>query len=152
MTAIHTEMPVLYRHIGTWTGQYLYFDAQGEILDRHQSRVTSLCPADNRYLQINEYVWNDGRHQTRNFDARLQQGRLWFDNDLILGWAVDDREESVLLRWRRKQDMQDNVNRLFHEMIQISGDNNHRCRTWQVLLDGVLEYGVLITETRQATA
>lgn len=148
MNPLQTDMPVLYRHLGTWVGNYLYIDPQGNLIDKHQSRVTSLNPSDRRYLQINEYVWEDGRHETRNFDAQLKNGRIWFDNDLILGWAADNRSESVLLQWRRKIDIQNNVNRMFYEMIQVSSNNHHRCRTWQVLLDDVLEYRVLVTETR----
>lgn len=152
MNLIQAEMPVLYRHLGTWIGEYIYLDPRGTVMDRHESRVTSLCPTDRRYIQVNQYAWPDGRLETRNFDAQFKNGRIWFDNDLILGWAADNRSESVILQWRRKLDIQDNVNRIFHEMIQISDNNNHRCRTWQVLLNDVLEYRVVVTETRQSTA
>ena len=39
---ISDAMPVLARHNGEWTGEYIYFSSQGEILDRHKSHLICL--------------------------------------------------------------------------------------------------------------
>ena len=40
------------------------------------------------YQQTNHYFWEDGRTEIREFPAWYEDGRIWWDNELITGWAA----------------------------------------------------------------
>lgn len=61
MQSLKQAMPTLARHEGVWEGQCRYFDADGRLIDQHQSRLTCSFPSDGPYpyLQTNVYRWAD---------------------------------------------------------------------------------------------
>lgn len=145
---IREEMPLLARHEGVWDGVYTYYNAAGEQIDQHKSRL--LCRfkegSDEPYHQTNWYTWDDGRTDIRDFPATYRDKRVWWDNDLIKGWAaevpLDDKNRTVMLYWQRTGD----PSLYLYEMIQMSDDGTKRCRTWHWIRDGQLETRTAIQE------
>jgi len=148
MTNIREAMPILARHEGVWEGTYTYFNAANEKVDEHASRLLCRFPDEGPYPyhQTNHYTWADGRTEVREFPAEYRDGRIWWDNELIKGWAaevpLDEYNRTVMLYWQRQGDPQ----LYLYEMIQLSDDGLNRCRTWHWIRSGVLETRTSIQE------
>ena len=142
------EMPLLARHEGVWDGTYSYFNAANEKVDEHASRL--LCRITGKddipYHQTNHYRWADGKYETRDFPATYRDGRIWWDNDLIQGWAaevpLDNLNRTMMLYWQRTGD----PSLYLYEQIQISDCGQNRCRTWHWIRNGMLETRTAIQE------
>ncbi len=147
--SIKTDMPLLARHEGVWDGVYTYYNAAGEKIDEHKSRLFCRLPdgGDYPYHQTNYYTWDDGRTETREFPAAYRDGRIWWDNELIKGWAaevgLDQNNRTMMLYWQRQGD----PSLYLYEMIQLSDDGQSRCRTWHWIRDGKLETRTAIQES-----
>ena len=145
---IKEDMPILARHEGVWDGVYMYYNAAGEKVDEHKSRLFCRFPDDGpyRYNQSNHYIWADGRTETREFPAEYRDKRVWWDNDLIKGWAaeldLDFMNRSVVLHWERTGD----PSLYLYEMINLADDGLNRCRTWHWIRNGMLETRTAIQE------
>jgi hypothetical protein len=145
---IKDDMPLLARHEGVWEGRYRYYDASGRLVDEHASRLLCRFPDSGPwpYHQTNIYTWADGRREVRDFPATYADRRIWWDNDLIRGWAaeldLDDRRRTVVLYWQRTGD----PDLYLYEMIQLSDDGVQRCRTWHWIRSGALEQRTAIEE------
>lgn len=143
-------MPLLAANEGVWEGVYRYYDAiTGALIDSHKSRLLCRIPDDGKpsdYHQTNCYFWDDGRTEIREFPANYKDGRIWWDNDLIKGWAgimqPDDRGLSTCLNWIRK----DEPGVYLYEMIQVDEIVRNRARTWQWFRDGKCYMRTLIDE------
>ena len=83
------------------------------------------------YHQTNYYTWKDGRTETRDFPATVEDGRLRWDNEFIQGWAADVALDgfgrTTMLNWTRTGE----PDLYLYEMIQISDDGQSRARVWQ---------------------
>jgi hypothetical protein len=148
MTDIKQGLPILARHEGVWDGWYRHYDADGNKVDEHRSRLICRFPESGplKYHQTNHYSWADGKTEVRDFPADYHDGRLWFDNELIKGWAaevpLDEFNRSVMLYWKRKGD-----NDLYlYEMIQISDCGKYRHRVWHWYRAGRIVSRTLIDE------
>lgn len=149
---IRRDMPLLARAEGVWEGWYRYYDAAtGELTDQHRSRLICRLPEDGTpsdYHQTNYYFWEDGRTEERDFPANYHDRRIWWDNDLIKGWAAamqpDDNNLSTCLNWVRKGE----ANMYLYEMIQVDESHNFRSRVWQWFRDGKCFQRTLIDEHR----
>lgn len=145
---IRDDMPLLARHEGVWDGVYTYYNAAGEKVDEHKSRL--LCRVDedseHPYHQTNHYIWDDGRKDIRDFPAVYRDKRIWWDNDLIKGWAaevsLDQNNRTMMLYWQRTGD----PSLYLYEMIQLADDGQSRCRTWHWIRNGQLETRTAIQE------
>lgn len=148
MSDLKSAMPILASNEGVWDGVYSYFDAQNNKVDEHKSRLICRMTGggDVPYHQTNHYMWDDGKYEIRDFPATYKDGRIWFDNDLIKGWAaevpLDEFNRTTMLYWQRKGD----PSLYLYEMIQNSDDRNLRCRTWHWIRDGKIETRTCITE------
>ncbi len=146
---IREDMPLLARHEGVWDGTYSYFNAQDQLVDSHASRLLCRFPDDGShpYHQTNYYTWADGRTEIREFPAEYRDKRVWWNNDLIIGWAaemgLDMLNRTVVLYWQRTGD----PSLYLYEMIQIADDGQNRCRTWHWIRNGMLETRTAIQET-----
>jgi hypothetical protein len=146
--SIRDEMPLLARHEGVWDGTYTYFNAANEKIDEHQSRLFCRFPEEgpHPYDQTNYYTWADGRTETREFPAEYHDKRVWWDNDLIKGWAaevnLDQNARTVMLYWQRTGD----PSLYLYEMINLADDGVNRCRTWHWIRNGMLETRTAIQE------
>jgi hypothetical protein len=145
---VKDELAGLARHEGVWDGRYRHFDSAGRLEDEHASRVLCCFPDDGPwpYRQVNLYSWGDGRTQRVELNAQLRQGRLWWDNALVRGWAtdlpMDEEGRTAVLYWQRLDDPALYV----YEMIQLSDTGKKRARTWQWIRDGELVMRTAIEE------
>jgi hypothetical protein len=146
---LRRDMPLLARNEGVWEGWYRYYSAEtGKLVDEHRSRLICRLKEDGEfpYHQTNHYFWEDGRTDVRDFPASYADGRIWWDNDLIKGWAAamkpDDFNRSTCLHWTRKGD--DDL--YLYEMIQISDCGKFRSRTWHWYKGGKCFQRTLIDE------
>ncbi len=149
ISEIRKAMPLLADNEGVWEGTYRHYDAKtGKLTDEHASRLICRLLDDDRwaYHQTNTYYWADGRTEVREFPAWYEDGRIWWDNDLIKGWAAamrpDDFNRSTCLNWTRKGE----EDLYLYEMIQNSADRRHRARTWQWFRADVCFQRTLIDE------
>ena len=82
----------------------------------------------------------------RDFPATYRDGRVWWDNELIQGWAaevpLDEYNRTMMLYWQRTGD----PSLYLYEQIQIADDGQSRCRTWHWIRDGKLETRTAIQE------
>lgn len=146
---IREDMPLLARHEGVWDGTYVHYNAGGQEVARHASRLLCRMPADGAYPyhQTNYYTWPDGRLEIRDFPATYADGRIWFDNELIKGWAaevwLDGNRRTMMLYWQRQGDPE----LYLYEMIQLADDGASRCRTWHWIRKGQLETRTAIQES-----
>lgn len=146
---IREEMPLLSRHEGVWDGVYTYYNAAGVQIDQHRSRLFCrfLDSGPYAYHQTNHYTWDDGRTDVRDFPATYADKRVWWNNELIKGWAaevpLDEYRRTVMLYWQRQGD----PSLYLYEMIQIADDGRSRCRTWHWIRSGLLETRTAIQET-----
>ena len=142
------QLAGLARHEGVWDGSYRHYDGAGKLVDEHRSRVLCCFPegGEHPYVQTNIYDWPDGRNQRVDLPATFREGRLWWDNELIKGWAtelpMDDNGRTMVLYWHRANDPELYV----YEMIQISDCGKKRARTWQWIRDGELVARTAIEE------
>lgn len=147
------EAPGIARHEGVWAGTYRYYDADGRLVDQHESLLVCRFPDQGPwpYWQSNHYRWPDGRRETREFPALIEHGRLVWQGGLIEGWAasldLDQSGRTVMLYWERPD--QPGVH--LYEMIQLSDCGNYRSRVWQWFRDGRLFQRTLIDEERLST-
>lgn len=150
MTDIKTAMPLLAKHEGVWDGSYRHYDADGNKVDEHRSRLVCRFPEHGEvpYHQTNHYTWADGRTEVRDFPAAYRDGRVWFDNELIAGWAaevgLDEFDRTVMLYWQRKGE----PDLYLYEMIQLSDDGRSRSRVWQWIKAGRIHMRTLIDEEK----
>ena len=146
---LRQAMPLLASNEGVWEGWYRYYDAKtGALTDQHRSRLFCRMVDEGRngYHQTNHYYWEDGRTEVRDFPAWYENGRIWWDNDLIKGWAAamqpDDYNRSTCLNWTRHGE----PDVYLYEMIQLSDDGINRSRTWQWFKHGKCFQRTLIDE------
>lgn len=143
---LRREMPILARHEGDWEGEYIHIDLSGRVFDRHESLLSCMFPTDGNYpyYQINRYRWSDGKKEELHFPATYKDGRIWLNNDRIVGsvWEIDDR--SLMVTWSRR----DAPHSYLYEMIQISRDDKIRNRTWHWFQNDELIQRTLISERR----
>lgn len=153
MSDIKTAFPLLARHEGIWDGWYRVYDARGEKVDEHRSRLVCRFPDSGLYPyhQTNHYKWADGRTEIRDFPARVEGDRMVFISDLIEGWAadvgLDDKHRTTMLHWVRKGE----PGVYLYEMIQLSDDGLARSRVWHWYRDGRILQRTLIDEERVGT-
>ena len=146
MSTIREEMPILVRHEGQWAGTYITVDAEGKILDQHQSLLTCTFPEgqSHPYFQTNRYTWANGKVEEYQFPGAYRDKSLWFDTERIEGRAWEADEHIVILKFSYKEIPDAYV----YEMIHISACNNHRGRTWHWFKKGELYQRTLIKEER----
>lgn len=146
---IRDDMPILASNEGVWDGVYRYYDPTGKLVDEHRSRLFCRFPDSGPfpYHQTNHYMWEDGRTEVRDFPAIYRDRRIWWDTELIRGWAaevaLDDLNRTVMLYWQRVGD----PDLYLYEMINMSDDRTRRCRTWHWIRNGTLELRTGIEET-----
>lgn len=144
------QHPVLARHEGVWEGVYRHYDKDGNKVDEHKSKLVCRFPTDGDvlYHQTNYYTWDDGRTETRDFPAAIKDGRLWWDNDFIQGWAadmtLDTHGRTTVLNWTRTGE----PDLYLYEMIQISDDGQKRARTWHWFKNDALFSRTLVDERK----
>ena len=148
--SLRKAMPLLARHEGVWEGYYRYYDARGEKIDEHKSRLICRIRDDAEYHQTNLYRWANGERDSRDFPAGIADNRLTFATD-IDGWAaavdLDEHQRTMMLHWTRVGE----PDLYLYEMIQISDDNEARARVWHWFKNDRLLQRTLVDEVRVST-
>lgn len=148
--SLRESMPLLARHEGVWEGYYRYYDARGNKIDEHKSRLICRIRDDREYHQTNLYRWVSGERDTRDFPATVRDGRLYFATD-IDGWAaavdLDEHQRTMMLHWTRVGE----PDLYLYEMIQISDDGEARARVWHWFKSDRLLQRTLVDEMRVST-
>ena len=148
--SLRAAMPLLARHEGVWEGYYRYYNADGDKIDEHKSRLICRIREDREYHQTNLYRWSNGERDTRDFPAEIRNERLYFATD-IDGWAaavdLDEHKRTMMLHWTRV----DEPDLYLYEMIQISDDGEARARVWHWFKNDRLLQRTLVDERRIST-
>ncbi len=148
--SLRAAMPLLARHEGVWEGYYRYYNADGDKIDEHKSRLICRIREDREYHQTNLYRWSNGERDTRDFPAEIRDGRLYFSTE-IDGWAaavdLDEHQRTMMLHWTRV----DEPDLYLYEMIQISDDGDARARVWHWFKSDRLLQRTLVDERRIST-
>ncbi|MCS6874355.1 MAG: DUF3598 family protein [Pyrinomonadaceae bacterium] len=138
------EFPVVAKHIGVWEGTYTRMDARtGQILDRHRSRLTCKILDDGSYWQQNEYFWDDGRTEVKQFPGEFKGKALHFDNERLIGDAYEVDPKTICLFWENKNE----PGVKYAEIISLESDT-HRCRVWQHFENGEFTKITVIDERK----
>lgn len=129
MNPLRIHMPAIVAHEGEWEGVYRYLDADGTLLDEHQTWTRCEFPdeGDDHYIQHNRLSWADGRTAEYRFPGTWRDGYLRWDTDRFhgLGWET---EGGVLMLRLERRDVPDSY---YVEMINLAPDRQTRARTWQ---------------------
>ena len=145
--SLRASMPLLARNEGIWEGYYRYYDANGDKIDEHKSRLICRIKDDRDYHQTNLYRWADGKKEDRDFPAEIRDNRLVFTNE-ITGWAaavdLDEFGRTMMLHWTRNNE----PDLYLYEMIQLSDDGEARARVWHWYKSDRLFQRTLIDERR----
>ncbi len=54
------------RHFGTWEGESVNVDTQGNVVDKHKTKI-EIGAKGNKYSQRNTYTWPDGKTEIKIF-------------------------------------------------------------------------------------
>jgi hypothetical protein len=121
-------MPGMFAHEGVWEGVYRHLDADGALVDEHQSRVECVFPEAGppHYVQRNTFTWADGRVHTAELPGTFRDGRLWWDVSTFHGSAWESHSGLILLHLHRR----DIPGAWFWEIICKADGSNTRARTW----------------------
>ncbi|MFP4520030.1 MAG: hypothetical protein ACLFQ5_11290 [Oceanicaulis sp.] len=140
-----SAFPAMRAHEGVWTGTYTHLDADGAMIDRHQSKVVCEFPASGApfYIQHITFTWPDGRVRRDRFDGVVSGERIVFDTPTFTG-AAWESGGLVLLHLDRK----DEPGAYFVEVIALADGGQTRARTWHWFKDGALIRRTLCDELR----
>lgn len=133
------------KHEGIWTGWYTHMDEQGNIVDKHKSRVECVFPIEGEvvYIQKNRFEWDDGRSFSSEFPGVIKNEKIYWDTDTFCGYGWES-ENCILLELERKDDPAAS----FTEIIILGENENQRVRTWHWFKDGVCFKRTLCNEAR----
>ena len=78
--------PAIARHFGTWEGRAFVLSPEGEVLDRHATKL-EIGAREKHYSQRNTYTWADGRPQrVFEFPGLFDDGgHLWIGGERLKG-------------------------------------------------------------------
>lgn len=134
MNPLKEIMPSILLHEGVWEGEYQHIDIDGNIIDRHASRVECVFPefGDEVYIQKNHFTWADGREHEVEFGGVLEGERIFWDTPTFSGYGWVASPNIFLLELDRK----DVKGASFSEAIVLGSNGRDRARTWHWFKDG----------------
>lgn len=140
-------MPLLARQEGNWTGTFIHIDPKGKVLDEHTAELQCLFPKKGKYpfVQINKYIWADGKVQEMELPALFKNGSLNWRAPHIDGklWQVGDGE-TLMAKWVHKGDTRNHL----IETIHLHKFDQERTRNWIWFRNEKLFRRTLINEKR----
>lgn len=135
--------PGLVAQQGVWRGTFRRYDASGACYDRFTSTIVVRLKeraGQVTYHQSNHYRWSDGSEQAFDSEGEIREGRIWFHNGQLEGWAMelpegggtgDGSSASLLRMWSREPGGAQSL-----ELIQVSPDGRRRHRLFQSVRAG----------------
>lgn len=150
MSTWQETFPILEKHFGEWSGEYVHLDPDGREIDRHESHLRMWVPEDGScdVAQVNTYTWPDGRVEAVQFDGVVKGADVHFDNDRIAGHMHQTDDLTIVLTWTYK-DLLKEGNYLY-ELIQLSRDGQQKVRTWHWMEDDRIIRRTVIREKKIA--
>lgn len=148
--SVRDRIPLFASQEGIWEGVYRHYDASGNKIDEHKSRLIYRVIEDDPYpfRQTNYYFWADGRQEVRDISAVVVNQRICWETDLIIGWAeelhIDDLKRAAITHWIRKDD----VGLEMYGTIQLSECGQYRTGVGQWLKNGKAIQRTFIDEHR----
>ncbi|MBN3944104.1 MAG: DUF3598 family protein [Nostoc sp.] len=146
MSIMKTEMPLMARQEGEWSGSYTLVDTEGKILDKYTSHLSCkfIENPPYSYYQINRYKWPNGKQEEHHFPGLYRDKKVWFDTERLKGnaWEVDDA--TIMFRFTFKKA----PGAYLYEVIYLSPCNNYRFRTWHWFKNDQLYQRTLVQEER----
>jgi hypothetical protein len=143
--------PELARQQGVWRGTFRRYDADGRLTAEFPSEIIARVQAQGDrlvYRQTNRYTPATGPAQVIESAGEVRDGRIWFSNERLDGWAMDiaadDSRRGSLLFMTFK----DGSGLYAHEIISCSDDGRQRSRATQYLKDGRLVRRTQIDEEK----
>lgn len=135
-------------HAGCWRGHYRHFDAEGALVDAHESEILNEFPAQGEfaYVQTSRFFWADGRHERHVFPGRLVANQLIWETERLRGVAFTSRHapQAMFLRFARV----DLPGIEILEMIEADHGAGIRMRSWQWRKDGQPFRRTIVDERR----
>ncbi|MFM7265079.1 MAG: CpcT/CpeT family chromophore lyase [Cyanobium sp.] len=140
---------------GVWQGTFRRYDGNGSCCDSFASTIVVRLEERSgqvRYHQSNHYRWPDGAEQAFDSEGEICDGRIWFHNGQLEGWAMelpepgaagDGSSAAVLRMWSQKQEGAQQV-----ELIQLSSDGRRRHRLFQSVCAGEVVRRTVIDEEK----
>lgn len=140
------RMPILADHVGEWRGRYVHIDPDGRVLDEHASHLACWVPEDGSHdvVQVNTYTWDDGREEQFRFGGTVDDGVCYFRTERIVGEMSQVDDHVIVLTWHYTHDPENYL----YELIQLSRDGQHKCRTWHWMENDRLVRRTIISEER----
>lgn len=134
------------RHIGTWKGEYIKTDKQGNFSRSFVGSFT-IAIEGNQYRQVNKYEYSNGSRLQLNFEGYFE--------DRILNLFSSSYGDFSAIAWDAGQDIvcfranktQDDALITFMETMTLL-DENHRVRSTQAFKDGIFDGISFIEEIR----
>ena len=122
--------PAIASQFGVWEGESIHFNLQGEITERHTTRL-EIGARGSKYSLRNIYTWPDGRKVVKDFPGHFDEstGKLSFEVSGITEKCIVIDENTMLFKGETAVSMG-------CEVITMSSDRKTRCRTVQVFKDG----------------
>lgn len=148
--SVRDRIPLFASQEGIWEGVYRHYDASGNKIDEHKSRLIYRIIENDPYpfRQTNYYFWSDGRQEVRDISAVIVNQRICWETDLIIGWAeelhIDDLKRAAITHWIRKDD----VDLEMYGTIQLSECGQYRTGVGQWLKNGKAIQRTFIDEHR----
>jgi len=140
---------------GVWQGSFRRYDCVGACYETFASTIVVRMEERSgqlHYHQSNHYRWPDGSEQTFDSEGEIRDGRVWFRNGQLEGWAMelpegglagDGSSAAVLRMWSREAGGAQQV-----ELIQVSPDGWRRHRLFQSVRDGEVVRRTVIDEEK----
>ena len=122
------------RHFGVWEGNAIYVTLDGEVVDRHSTRL-EIGARGNKYSQRNTYKWSDGREQVYDFPGYFDaDGKLIIRSERLEGECVVVDKDVIMFKAGYKGGMAEVS---VYDLIRVCSDEKTRCRTWQMFKEGM---------------
>ena len=149
-------LPIMSRSEGVWEGMYRRYDAQGQFISAHRSRVVFRLlrdvPGPEIYSQTNIYRFADGKLQVVESTGTFDGVRLNFGSDRgVKGWSVDDNADPnkricLMFMDVRVDTPQLKAGTTCYEIVQVSDCGKFRMRMAQYAYGGKTVMRTLIDE------
>jgi hypothetical protein len=146
-----SKLPEVARQQGVWRGTFRRYDALGKLTDEFPSEIVVRVKNEGGKQilhQTNTYRPSGRPEQKIDSFGEIRDGRIWFSNDRLEGWAMDlagdtsGRGSVIVMNYK------DGSGMYVYEIVARSADGKRRSRATQYLKDGKIARRTLIDEEK----